>query len=223
MNVAKYLSLKSITGDEISIVAVSKMRSPEEIMELYAMGHLDFGENYVQELVEKKVLLPEDIRWHYIGHLQSNKVKFIAPFVHLIHGVDSFKLLSEINKQGKKNNRIIDCLLQVHIAQESTKHGLNEKELDDIVNIFSNCSHVHEMEFIRIKGLMGMATFTDNKDQIKKEFSYLKLLYDKYSRNEFPNFKFSILSMGMSDDYQIAIDSGSNMIRVGSLLFGKRG
>lgn len=222
MNVSKYLSIKSFAGEEICLVAVSKMRSPEEIMELYAMGHLDFGENYVQELVEKKVVLPEDIRWHFIGHLQSNKVKFIAPFVHLIHSVDSYKLLMEINKQGKKHDRVIDCLLQVHIARETTKHGLSEQELDEIVNIFSKCSHVNELANIRIKGLMGMATFTHDQEQVRKEFRFLKHLYDKYSSVEYPNFKFSILSMGMSDDYQIALEEGSNMLRVGSLIFGPR-
>lgn len=218
----KYQSLISSLGEKVQLIAVSKMRTAAEIMQLYEMGHRDFGENYVQELVEKHFVLPHDIRWHYIGHLQSNKVKYIASFVHLIHGVDSFKLLREINRQGIKQKRVIDCLLQVHIAQESTKHGLNESELDDIVEAFKTCSHNHELDHIRIRGLMGMASFTDDKLQVKAEFSRLQSLYDKYADMELANFRFTWLSMGMSDDYQEAIAQGSNMVRIGSLLFGPR-
>ena len=222
VNVARYLSLQSVLGENVTLIAVSKMRTAGEIMELFEMGHRDFGENYVQELVEKHLILPESIRWHYIGHLQSNKVKYIIPFVHLIHGVDSFKLLLEINRQGKKLGKVTDCLLQVHIASEKTKHGLNEAELDDIVKAFVNCTHNHELDNIRIRGLMGMATFTDDKQQVDREFKLLRSLYEKYAEIELPNFRFTWVSMGMSDDYTIALANGSNMVRIGSMLFGSR-
>ena len=200
------LSLKKIT-----LVAVSKTKPVEDILELYNLGHRDFGENYVQELVEKAGQLPKDIRWHFIGHLQSNKVKSIAQFIHLIHVVDSFKLLKEINKQAEKNNRVIDCLLQVYIAQEETKFGLDEKDLFNLK--FS------QFKSVQIKGLMGMASLTENTNKIKAEFKLLKSIYDKFSTF---NFQLSILSMGMSSDYKIAIEEGSNMVRIGSLIFGER-
>jgi len=201
----------------VTLVAVSKTKSIEEILELYHLGQRDFGENYVQELVDKYEQLPKDIHWHFIGHLQSNKVKFIAPFVSLIHSVDSGKLLKEINKQGAKNNRVIDCLLQVHIAQEETKFGFDEKELDEFFN-----TNLENFKNIHIHGLMGMASFTENIEIVKKEFQILKSLFEKYSTFSILNSQFSILSMGMSADYKIAIEEGSNMVRIGSLLFGKR-
>ncbi len=197
----------------VTLVAVSKTKPTDCILEAYEAGQKVFGENKVQEMAQKADLLPKDIEWHMIGHLQTNKVKYIAPFVSLIHGVDSEKLLKEINKRATKNNRVIDCLLQFHIAEESSKFGLNEKEAKKILEIQSSYPNV------QIIGLMGMATFTSNKEQIKKEFSFLNTIYKKLQKN-YPKLK--ILSMGMSADYSIAIDEGSNMIRVGSAIFGTR-
>jgi len=195
----------------ITLVAVSKTKPIEDILELYNLGHRDFGENYVQELAEKAEKLPNDIRWHFIGHLQTNKVKSIVPFIYLIHGVDSLKLLKEIDKQAEKNKRVIDCLLQVHIAQEETKFGFDETELLNLeLKQFSN---------VRIKGLMGMASLTDDINKIRIEFKSLKIFFEKLKTQ---NPELSILSMGMSADYKIAIEEGSNMVRIGSLLFGER-
>lgn len=211
---------KSLTEKGVTLVAVSKTKPAESIKELYDLGHRDFGENYVQELIDKQAQLPQDIRWHFIGHLQSNKVKYIAPFVHLVHGVDSYKLLVEINKQAAKNNRIINVLLQVHIAQEETKFGLDEKELEQIFD-----THTHQLSVlqnIQVDGFMGMASFTDNKDQVRKEFKYLRALFDKYKGVQIANCKIQKLSMGMSGDYGIAIEEGSTMVRIGSLIFGER-
>ena len=212
--------LKELSSDNITLIAVSKTKPEEDIIEAYQSGHRDFGENYVQELVAKQANLPQDIRWHFIGHLQSNKVKYIAPFVHLIHGVDSEKLLDEINKQGKKQHRIIPCLLQAYIATEESKFGLNEEELDNLINKIiaspENYSHVS------IAGLMGMASFTSNEELISKEFSHLKRLFDQYRVKPILTSTFKTLSMGMSADYQIAISCGSNMVRIGSLIFGDR-
>ncbi len=219
VNKEVYQRIKSeLDSKGVSLVAVSKTKPVEDILELYNLGHRDFGENYVQELAEKAEALPKDIRWHFIGHLQSNKVKYIAPFVHLIHGVDSLKLLQEINKQAAKNNRIISCLLQVYIAKEETKFGLDETELEELwrstlINQFSN---------IQITGLMGMASFTDDKNLIRNEFKSLKSIFEKYSLPQTLNLKLQTLSMGMSSDYQIAVEEGSNMVRIGSLLFGER-
>ncbi len=196
---------------KITLVAVSKTKPVEEILELYNLGHRDFGENYVQELVEKSRQLPTDIRWHFIGHLQTNKVKQIAPFVYLVHGVDSLKLLNEINKQGEKANRVIDCLLQVHIAEEETKFGFDEKELFDI--------KPGEFLNVKIKGLMGMASLTEDMNKIRKEFKSLQTLFKKL-KAEYPQI--DTLSMGMSSDYQVAIEEKSNMVRIGSLIFGER-
>ena len=204
--------LSSIPKD-VTLVAVSKTKPTASILEAYEAGQRVFGENKVQELAQKAELLPIDIAWHMIGHLQSNKVKYIAPFVSLIHGVDSEKLLKEINKRATQNNRVIDCLLQFHIAKESSKFGLNEEEANKILEIQSSYPNV------RIVGFMGMATFTSNKEQIKKEFSYLNTVYKKLQK-DYPQLK--TLSMGMSGDYPIAIDEGSNMIRVGSAIFGTR-
>ena len=203
-----------------ALVAVSKTKSIEEIKQLYDLGHRDFGENYVQELTEKQTQLPKDIRWHFIGHLQSNKVKQIAPFIHLIQSVDSIRLLQEINKQAQKNNRNINCLLQVHIAQEETKFGLDENELESLIN--TNAIELHELQSIRIIGLMGMASFTDDMEKVRIEFKHLKAIFDKHAKSQTSNFKLQTLSMGMSSDYFVAIEEGSNMVRVGSLIFGAR-
>ncbi|HYM94009.1 MAG TPA: YggS family pyridoxal phosphate-dependent enzyme [Chitinophagaceae bacterium] len=222
VNKEAYQKLVSeLRSKNITLVAVSKTKSVEDIKELYDLGQKDFGENYVQELIEKHPLLPADIRWHFIGHLQANKVKFIAHFVQLIHGVDSLKLLKEINKQAEKNKRVIDCLLQVHIAQEETKFGFSEEELEGLFNTKSN--ELQELKNVRILGLMGMATLTDDNNKVKNEFSYLKSLFEK-AKTKYPifNSQFLILSMGMSADYKIAIQEGSNMVRIGSLLFGER-
>ena len=198
----------------VTLVAVSKTKPVEEILELYHLGQRDFGENYVQELVEKQKQLPKDIRWHFIGHLQSNKVKQIANFISLIHSVDTERLLREIDKQAAKNERIIDCLLQVHIAKEETKFGLDEEELKQLISTgFKNEKNVS------VKGLMGMASFTENKDLIRREFQYLKKLFDQKPGGQ---SRFAILIMGMSSDYKLAIEEGSNMVRIGSLLFGER-
>lgn len=204
---------------KVTLVAVSKTKPVEEILELYNLGQRDFGENYVQELVEKYQQLPKDIRWHFIGHLQTNKVKLIAPFVHLIHSVDSEKLLKEINKEAKKNNRVVDCLLEVYIAKEETKFGLNEEELEALIPRISSTNSTNSFQNISIKGLMGMASFTDDKEVVRKEFRQLKSLFDKLQTT---NYKLQTISMGMSADYKIAIEEGSNMVRIGSLLFGKR-
>ncbi len=203
----------------INLVAVSKIQPVQAIKELYQFGQKDFGENYVQELVEKQTQLPADIRWHFIGHLQTNKVKLIAPFIYLVQGVDSFKLLKEINKEAKKNNRIIKILLQVHIAKEETKFGLDENELADLLNNQLTNEPLHH---INIVGLMGMASFIDDMDKVRKEFKHLKTLYDKYSRLSTFNLQLQTLSMGMSSDYKLAIEEGSNMVRIGSLIFGER-
>lgn len=203
---------KFLLEQHTTLVAVSKTKPNDAVKELYDLGQRDFGENYVQELVDKQASLPLDIRWHFIGHLQSNKVKYIAPFVHLIHGVDSLKLLQEINKQAIKNNRVIDCLLQVYIAQEETKFGLDEIELAEIIDAAANLSNIN------IKGLMGMASFSSDTQVLKNEFNHLQSLYQKYQVIN----TLSILSMGMSSDYTIAIESGSNLVRIGSLLFGAR-
>ena len=196
----------------VRIVAVSKRQPASAIVAAYAAGQRDFGENYVQELVEKAAMLPADIRWHFIGHLQSNKVKQIAAFVHLIHGVDSLKLLQEINKQATKLGRTINCLLQIHIAQEETKFGLDESELVAIMKEVGDQKFPH----VHVRGLMGMASFSDDEQQVANEFASLKKLFDAYPT-------FTILSVGMSGDYELALAAGSTMLRVGSLLFGERG
>jgi pyridoxal phosphate enzyme (YggS family) len=206
----------------VELVAVSKTKPIAEIFELYSLGHRDFGENYVQELVEKRLLLPHDIRWHFIGHLQSNKVKYIVPFIHLIHSVDSFKLLLEVNRQAEKNHRIINCLLQVHIAQEETKFGLNEQELDELFNDLAKATEAGELKSIKVIGLMGMSSFTEDVNKVRLELKYLKYLFDKFSNLSTIHNQLSTVSMGMSNDYKIAIEEGSNMVRIGSLLFGER-
>jgi pyridoxal phosphate enzyme (YggS family) len=207
-----YAITDELKNKKVTLVAVSKTKPAEDIQALYNLGHRDFGENYVQELVDKQALLPADIRWHFIGHLQSNKVKYIAPFVHLIHGIDSFKLLQEVNKQGKKNNRVIDCLLQVHIAEEETKFGFDVNELNEL-------NGLNELSNVRVVGLMGMASFTNDTEKVRSEF---KKLHDIFSQLSIVNYQLSILSMGMSGDYKIAVEEGSTMVRIGSLLFGVR-
>lgn len=216
-NKSNFENIKSELSDrDVALVAVSKMQPVEKIRQLYDLGQRDFGENYVQELIEKEAELPKDIRWHFIGHLQTNKVKYIAPFVHLIHGADSEKLLKEINKQGAKNNRVISCLLQVHIADEETKHGFNESDLHQFF------ADKPTLEHVQIKGLMGMGTLSDDEQKTRNEFKTLKGLFDRYFVVD-DNKNHNVLSMGMSGDYHIAIEEGSNMVRIGSLLFGNRG
>lgn len=212
VNIEAYQNIiTALEKKKVTLVAVSKTKPVEDILELYKLGQLEFGENYVQELIEKEKLLPKEIKWHFIGHLQTNKVKLIAPFVQLIHGVDSLKLLKEINKQAAKCNRIINCLLQIHIAEEETKFGLNDEELKEVLSQFANL----EMKHVKICGLMGMASFTENMIKVKNEFEIISKLFKS-------NPDFSILSIGMSSDYKIAIETGSNMVRIGSLLFGER-
>lgn len=205
----KITELKSSLPPEVSLVAVSKTKPVSDLLEAYQAGQRIFGENKIQEMVSKWEQLPKDIQWHMIGHVQTNKVKYMAPFVHTIHAVDRIKLLKEIQKQAEKNERIINCLIQIRIAEEDTKFGLAASELDAMLEAAASCSHV------KIKGLMGMATFTSDTDQIQTEFQKLAQLYQK-------NSEFEVLSMGMSGDYPIAIEAGSNMIRVGSKLFGER-
>ncbi len=212
-------AIRSSIPATTALIAVSKTHPIERIMEAYEAGQRDFGENKVQELVEKYEALPKDIRWHMIGHLQSNKVKYISPFVHLIHGVDSFNLLKEINKQGQKNGRRISCLLQFHIAQEDTKFGLSLEE----AKAFLAGPEFSLLDHVRICGVMGMATFTENTTQIRKEFQSLHAIYQQLQSSYFSsNSEFKEISMGMSDDYPIAIEEGSTLIRVGSKIFGVR-
>ena len=217
INIEKYKEIiDELSVKKVKLIAVSKTKPNQDIQDLYDFGQRDFGENYVQELVDKQAVLPKDITWHFIGHLQSNKVKYIASFVHLIHGVDSLKLLKEINKQAAKCGRVIDCLLQVHIAQEETKFGMDETEVEEVKN------NISELSNVRICGLMGMASFSDDLDKVRKEFRYLKTLFDSSGEWAKMNGQWTILSMGMSGDYKMAIEEGSTMVRIGSLLFGVR-
>jgi len=219
VNIAAYQQIiHQLNQTQTTLVAVSKTKPVEDILTLYNLGHRVFGENYVQEFIEKQAVLPKDIEWHFIGHLQSNKVKYIVPFVHLIHGVDSFKLLQEINKQSLKHNTITNCLLQVHIAEEETKFGLDEQELNSILL----GTEIQSLQNIAIKGLMGMASFSSDIAKVKTEFSKLQSLYQQYSTIQSPNISMQTLSMGMSGDFNLAIEQGSNMVRIGSLLFGER-
>jgi pyridoxal phosphate enzyme (YggS family) len=221
MSIASNLS--QLTADLPSgckLIAVSKTQPIEKVSEAYNAGHRFFGENKVQELMPKYEALPKDIEWHMIGHLQTNKVKYIASFVHWIHSVDSVKLLEEINKQGKKASRVIPCLLQVHIAEEDTKFGFSEME---IMELFAS-TFIQQWQNIQIKGLMGMATFTENGHQVRREFKSLKMLFEKLKNIPLPhNITMTELSMGMSGDYKIALEEGSTMIRVGTAIFGGRG
>lgn len=222
VNQEEWKRLKDELGPQnVTLVAVSKTKPVEDIKEFYELGQRDFGENYVQELVDKQPQFPDDIRWHYIGHLQTNKVKYIAPFVHLIHAVDSFKLLKEINKQAVKNERVIDVLLQMHVADEETKFGLDETSIIELLSYYE--AQEAELANVRICGLMGMATFTDDEAQIRKEFSKLRGMFLNLQKSTFIEKPyFNICSMGMSSDYKIAIEEGSTMVRVGSALFGAR-
>src|SRR5436190_785004 len=218
-------SIKSSLPDNVTHVAVSKTKPVADLMEAYNAGQRIFGENKIQEMTEKWEQMPKDIQWHMIGHVQTNKVKFMAQFVSLVHGVDSLKLLQEIDKQAKKYNRVIDCLLQVYIAEEESKFGIDENELKEILDFVQNGN----LKNIRIVGLMGMATFTDNQNQIKKEFLHLKSIFDRtdaiyrvshidldaINRVSTAAIDLKLLSMGMSGDYQLAIECGSNMVRIG--------
>lgn len=222
INVDAYQELRdNLAKTHTSLIAVSKLKPVEDIKALYALGQRDFGENYVQELVEKQAQLPGDIRWHFIGHLQTNKVKYIAPFVYLIHGVDSFKLLSEIHKQGLRHQRVIPCLLQMHIASEETKYGLDETELFELLEYYT--AQQEQLSHVRIEGLMGMASFTEDREQVASEFRKLKAMFHVAAQRYFLGVAyFKICSMGMSNDYDIAVAEGSTHVRVGSLIFGRR-
>ena len=208
-------NIKANLPEDVTLVAVSKTKPNEDIVEAYEAGHRVFGENKIQEMVGKHEVLPKDIDWHMIGHVQTNKVKYMASFVKLIHGVESLKLLKEINKRARQNDRIIDCLLQVHIAEEETKFGFNHTEVEEILNSETYKAY----ENVRVVGLMGMATNTVDKDKIASEFKSLKVIFDNVKES---NPQFTTLSMGMSGDYDIAIENGSNMVRVGSSIFGLR-
>jgi pyridoxal phosphate enzyme (YggS family) len=208
---------KELSEKKITLVAVSKTKPVSDILELYNAGQRDFGENYVQELEEKYRVLPKDIRWHFIGHLQTNKVKQIIPYVHLIHGVDSPKLLREVNKQAAKINRVASVLLQVHIAEEETKFGMAESELVQLLDELTQAP----LPNVLLSGLMGMASFTHNQSQIRKEFHELKRIFNLVSKR-IEGSSFQVLSMGMSSDYIIAIEEGANLVRIGSSLFGSR-
>ena len=203
--------IKNKLNKNVEIVAVSKTKTVEEIMQIYNLGHRDFGENKVQEIVEKQKILPKDINWHFIGHLQRNKVKMIVGFVNLIHSVDSLKLLDEINKRATEAAKTINCLIQIKIAREENKYGFDINEIDSVLEYAKNLKNVN------IKGFMGMSTFTENQEVIENEFSSLKKVFDNKKSHEF-----RILSMGMSNDYEVAVKNGSNMIRLGSIIFGKR-
>ncbi|MFK5983545.1 MAG: YggS family pyridoxal phosphate-dependent enzyme [Flavobacteriaceae bacterium] len=219
MNISEnLLKIKNKLPKNVTLVAVSKTKPSNDILEAYATGHLIFGENKIQEMVGKHEELPKDIEWHMIGHIQRNKVKYMAPFVSLIHAVDSLRLLKEINKQALKNNRVINCLLQIKIASEETKFGLTETEVSELLA----SEEFKSFQNIKIEGLMGMATFTDDQEQLQKEFGLLKNIYDNVCKLNTANCQLKTLSMGMSDDYPIALENGSNMIRVGSSIFGKR-
>ncbi len=220
MSIADNLSsIKATLPDHVTLVAVSKTKPVADLKEAYDAGQRIFGENKIQEMTEKWEQLPKDIQWHMIGHVQTNKVKYMAPYVSLIHGVDSLKLLTEVNRQAARYRKTINCLLQIHIAEEETKFGLSEEEL----NILLTSDEFKQMQNICIKGIMGMATFTEDEDQIKKEFTHLKTIFNHLSEQpQTTNFKPETLSMGMSGDYKIAVDCGSTMVRIGSSIFGSR-
>ena len=219
MSIAKnLLEIKSQLPNQVTLVAVSKTKPVADLMEAYNAGQRIFGENKIQEMTEKWEQMPKDIQWHMIGHVQTNKVKFMAEYVSLIHGVDSLKLLQEINKQALKNHRVINCLLQIYIADEETKFGLDESELVELLS----STEFKALQNIQIVGLMGMATFTDNQSQIKAEFEHLKEIFDNTNKLETLNVKLETLSIGMSGDYKLAIECGSTMVRIGSSIFGNR-
>lgn len=216
MNIADNIKkFTSELGPEITLVAISKTKPDNDIQEAYQAGQRDFGENKIQEMTEKWEALPKDIRWHMVGHVQTNKVKYMAPFVSLVHAGDSLKLLKEINKEALKNDRNIDCLLQIKIAEEESKFGISRNEAEEILN----SEKFKTLKNIRVRGLMGMATFTEDQQQVKREFNTLKAIYEDLKATH-PDF--DILSMGMSGDYRIALECGSNMVRIGSSIFGER-
>lgn len=212
------LEIKKSIPENVTLVAVSKTKPVSDLQQAYDAGQRIFGENKIQEMTEKSEQLPQDIQWHMIGHVQTNKVKYMAPFVHLIHGVDSLKLLIEIDKQAKKHNRIINCLLQVYIAKEETKFGLSEAELLEIIH----SEEFKTLQNIKIVGLMGMASFSNNQETVRSEFTNLKNIFEYVKPYQLENCSFEILSMGMSGDYKIAIECGSTMVRIGSSIFGTR-
>lgn len=213
------IQIKSSLPENVTLVAVSKTWPVADLMEAYDAGQRIFGENKIQEMTDKWEQMPKDIEWHMIGHVQTNKVKYMAPFVNLVHGVDSLKLLSEINKQAQKNNRVVDCLLQMHIAEEETKFGMDKEELTALLQ----SDEFKQMQNVKVKGLMGMATFTDDEAQVRKEFKNLKNIFDNLSNQpKTQNLEPETLSMGMSGDYKIAIECGATMVRIGSSIFGVR-
>ncbi len=222
VNVDVWKSLKDELGAKgVTLIAVSKTKPAEDIQALYDLGQRQFGENYVQELVDKHAVLPADIEWHYIGHLQSNKVKYIAPFVHLVHAVDSFKLLLEINKHAAKNNRVMNVLLQLHIADEETKFGMDEKEITELLEYHQ--AQKEQLQHVQVCGLMGMASFSDDTDKVRAEFARLKNVFTYLQQSYFLNKPhFNTCSIGMSGDYKVAVEEGSTMVRIGSMLFGER-
>jgi PLP dependent protein len=222
MQAEPYLSLMDILRPAgVQLLAVSKTKTIDDILFLYNLGQRDFGENYVQELIEKQAVLPKDIRWHFIGHLQTNKVKYITPFVYTFQSVDSLKLLLEIDKHAAKNQRTVRCLLQIFIAREETKFGMSEEELESLIRMVKETRQEGKFKHSLIAGCMGMATLTDDKTQIRAEFEQLRAVFEKLKMN-FDSDPVDTLSMGMSNDYLIAIEMGSNMVRIGSLLFGER-
>lgn len=210
---------KSKLPKQVKLVAVSKFKPKELLLVAYEIGFKAFGENYVQELIDKYEALPKDIEWHFIGHLQTNKVKYIAPFVSLIHSVDSFKLLKEIDKQAAKNERVINCLIQIYIAKEDSKTGMDISEFEEMLD----SDEFKNLKNIKIIGLMGMSTFTENQNLVKEEFSSLKTLFEKTKEHKSKNFDLKEISMGMSGDWELAVAQGSTMVRVGSSIFGSRG
>jgi pyridoxal phosphate enzyme (YggS family) len=220
MSIAQNIqALKNELPTHVTLVAVSKTKPKEDILEAYNTGHRDFGENKVQDLTAKAEELPNDVNWHFIGHVQTNKIKYMAPFVYLVHGVDRVKVLKELNKQAAKNERVIDCLLQVHIAKEESKFGFDESELEKVFKL----NPAETYPNVRIRGLMGMATFTENQEQIREEFRGLKNLFEELKSKFKPQTSnFELLSMGMSGDYKVAIEEGSNMVRIGTAIFGER-
>lgn len=220
INQKNLFNIKQELGDSVKLIAVSKKQTDEKVSSILSLGHHVLGENYVQALVDRhEKFKNQQVEWHMIGHLQTNKVKYIAPFIHLIHGVDSFKLLKTIDKEAAKNNRIIACLLQLHIAKEGTKYGLDQQGLNELLSM----PDLSGLKNIRICGLMGMATFTNDPEQVRGEFKYLKSVFDELKSSHFKlNPEFKELSMGMSDDYKIAVEEGSTMVRIGTSIFGQR-
>ena len=219
VNIEQYKKIKrECDAKSVTLIAVSKTKPVPDILELYDLGHRDFGENYVQEVTEKQAQLPKDIRWHFIGHLQRNKVKYLAPFIHLIHCIDSFPLLQEVSKHGAKHNRVISVLLQMHIAEEETKFGLDEAELKALIADLADVP----LPAIRIEGFMGMASFTSDTNKVQQEFKHLASLYKTYKELQTSTIRMKHLSIGMSNDYQLALEEGTTMVRIGSLLFGAR-